>query len=193
MGPRTWRCVAGILPVAVIGDFDSISAEARRAVPADRLHPIAEQDSTDFEKCLARIAAPMVIGVGFGGGRLDHQLAALHGLARFAAQPCVLLGRRDLVFLAPPELRLDLAKGMRFSLFPMAEVRARSNGLRWALDGIGFAPGARIGTSNQVSGPVRIACDRPAMLIILPAAALGQVVPVLGAPGAPRWPVRSER
>jgi thiamine pyrophosphokinase len=39
-------------PEAVIGDFDSIRPAARTALPPDRLHPIAEQDTTDFDKAL---------------------------------------------------------------------------------------------------------------------------------------------
>lgn len=180
----------GLLPRAVIGDFDSITSATRAALPDDRLHVFDDQDSTDFEKCLEQIAAPLIIGVGFLGGRMDHQLAVLHGLMRFADRPCLLLGKRDLVFLAPPELRLDLPVGSRFSLFPMTDVRARSQGLRWPLDGIGFAPGRRIGTSNEVSGPVRVEVDRPGMIVILPAGRLATVVPVLGDPQAPGWAFR---
>ncbi|MEZ5713966.1 MAG: thiamine diphosphokinase [Paracoccaceae bacterium] len=180
----------GLMPDAVIGDFDSISDGDRARVPAARVHHVAEQDSTDFEKCLARIEAPLVLGVGFLGGRLDHQLAVLHGLMRFAARPCLLIGARDIVFLAPPELRLDLPAGSRVSLFPMAEVAARSEGLRWPLEGLDFAPGRQIGTSNQATGPVRIVTDRPAMVIILPAERMPEAVAALSAPTAPRWPSR---
>ncbi len=183
----------GWMPDVVIGDFDSISAAAKAAIPSERLHMIGEQDSTDFEKCLSRIDAPLVIGVGFSGGQLDHQLAALHGLMRFPERACVLLGKRDLVFLAPPELRLDLPEGARFSLFPLGEVRAHSNGLRWPVEGIGFAPGARIGTSNVAQGPVHLTCDLPAMLIILPVGLLDFVAEALADKDAPRWPARSER
>ena len=182
----------GRMPDAVIGDFDSLSAAGQAAIPSTRLHPIDEQDSTDFEKCLSRIDAPLVIGVGFGGGRLDHQLAVLHGLMRYPDRSCVLLSKRDLVFLAPPEMTLDLEEGTRFSLFPLGEVAARSSGLLWPLDDIDFAPGGRIGTSNIVHGPgpVRIECDRPAMLVILPVALLSQVVRALGSAHAPRWSAR---
>ena len=44
----------GVTPEAVIGDMDSLSASARVRL-ADRLFPIAEQDTTDFDKAL-RIA-----------------------------------------------------------------------------------------------------------------------------------------
>lgn len=178
----------GIMPDAVIGDFDSIPEVARASIPQMRLHRITEQDSTDFEKCLRNIQAPLVIGVGFGGGRVDHQLAAFHGLMRHPDRPCLLLGKRDLVFLMPPLLRLSLAQNSRFSLFPLGEVRAKSRGLHWPLDDVTFAPGVRIGTSNVVSGPVEIGVSAPAMLAILPARALRAVMVGLTSAEAGRWP-----
>ena len=54
----------GIVPKAVIGDLDSLSQNAR-ATFADRLHHIAEQSTTDFEKALTRVAAPVIIALGF--------------------------------------------------------------------------------------------------------------------------------
>ena len=64
----------GLMPGAVWGDLDSISEAARKAIPRERLHLVAEQESTDFEKCLARIQAPLVLAIGFSGGRQDHFL-----------------------------------------------------------------------------------------------------------------------
>lgn len=175
---------AGHMPEAVIGDFDSISAEARAAIPRDRQHPVAEQDSTDFEKCLRAVEAPLLLGVGFLGPRFDHALAALNTLARYPNRPCILLSERDICFLAPAALALDLPVGSRLSLFPLGPVSGASEGLRWPIDGIAFAPGGRIGTSNEVTGPVRLRLDRPAMAVILPERALETVVAALRA-GAP--------
>ena len=50
---------------AVIGDLDSITVQARSQMPPDRLHLVAEQNSTDFEKCLRHISAPLDLGSGF--------------------------------------------------------------------------------------------------------------------------------
>ena len=66
---------AGVELAAVIGDFDSIG-QCLSQVPVERRIHISEQDSTDFEKCMLRIETPLVVGLGFLGGRLDHQLAA---------------------------------------------------------------------------------------------------------------------
>ena len=94
-------------PEAVIGDFDSISDQARECL-AGRLHEIAEQETTDFDKALRSVAAPFVLGVGFDGARLDHGLAALNGLVRHPDRLCILLGAKDLVCLAPMEIEMRL-------------------------------------------------------------------------------------
>ncbi|OAN74403.1 thiamine pyrophosphokinase [Sulfitobacter sp. EhC04] len=179
---------AGVTPEAVIGDFDSLSPEARRAIPSDRLHLITEQDSTDFEKALTRIAAPVVIAVGFTGGRMDHQLAALHTLMVCADRPCVLLGAEELVFLAPPRISLPTERSEVISMFPLAFVTAQSTGLHWPLDGLDFAPGVQSGTSNHATGPMTVKVSAPALLMMVPRRLLGPVVASLSAPDAARWP-----
>ena len=161
----------GCTPQAVIGDLDSISERARDLLKP-RLFPIAEQDSTDFAKALRSIMAPFIIGIGFSGGRLDHALAALNGLVAHPDRYCLLLGGRDVTFLAPRALDLILPLGSRLSLFPMGPVQGTSDGLRWPLQGLRFEPGGRIGTSNQVTGPVHLEFDADLMLVILPRSAM---------------------
>ena len=169
---------------AVIGDMDSLRDPAALADAGVALHPIAEQDSTDLEKCLYSVEAPLFLGLGFLGGRLDHQLAAMSALARHPAQQVVLLGGEDICFLCPPALELDLAAGTRVSLFPMGPVAGlRSEGLRWSVAGLDFAPCGRIGTSNEaLGGPMRIAFDAPGMLVILPSSSLAHVAQRLPKP-----------
>ncbi len=171
----------GAEPEAVIGDFDSIS-NAARARLAGRLHPIAEQATTDFDKALRSISAPFVLGLGFAGQRLDHGLAVLNGLVSQPGQRCLILSGTDVTFLAPRELTLTLPVGSRFSLFPMGPVEGTSEGLRWPLEGLKFAPWGMIGTSNEVSAPqVRLRFSADMMLVILPrsamAAALDGLIP----------------
>lgn len=160
----------GMVPRAVIGDLDSLSDDARARL-APVLHHVPEQDTTDFEKALARIAAPFVLAVGFAGSRLDHALAALNILARRVGPPTILLTEADAVLACPARVTADLPTGTRLSLFPMGPARAEAQGLRWPVEGIGFAPGGRIGTSNEVSGPLRLAVEGQ-MLLILPLAEL---------------------
>lgn len=170
----------GHAPEAVIGDFDSISETARDRL-AGRLHPISEQETTDFDKALRSIAAPFVIGLGFSGARMDHGLAVLNSLTRHPDRRCLILSANDIAFLAPERLELALPAGSRLSLFPMGQVSGESEGLQWSIAGIAFRPDAMIGTSNIVTGPrVRLSFDAPRMLVILPRAALGAALAGLG-------------
>jgi len=169
----------GMRPQAVIGDLDSITAGARAAL-GDAVHLVPEQDTTDFDKALTRIAAPFVLGLGFSGARLDHGLAVLNALVRHPARRCLILGGGDVTFLAPPRISLHLPVGSRLSLFPMGPVAGRSTGLRWPIDGLAFAPDAMIGTSNEVTqAKVTLTFDAPRMLVILPARALRTVLRAL--------------
>lgn len=178
---------AGHMPAAVIGDLDSIGPAARAALPADRLHEVAEQETTDFDKALRHIAAPFVLALGVLGGRMDHALAAMTVLAaRASGRPCLALSRQDVVFAAPPRpLRLALRAGDRLSLWPLARITGESRGLVWPIEGLAMEPAGRIGTSNRVSaGPVDLAFDAPGMLVILPRARLDAALGALAAPAA---------
>ncbi|QFS84062.1 thiamine pyrophosphokinase, catalytic domain [Roseivivax sp. THAF40] len=176
---------AGGMPDAVIGDMDSLPAEARAALPPEVIHRIGEQDSTDFDKCLARIDAPLIVGMGFLGRRVDHQLAVFTGLMRRAARKVLLIGAEDVVTLCPSRIALDLAPGTRVSLWPLSEVTGRSDGLRWPIADIPFAPWRVTGTSNMADGPVTLEMDAPGMLLILSAARAEDVALALRA--APHW------
>jgi thiamine pyrophosphokinase len=168
-------------PEAVIGDFDSVSRAAQVRL-AGRLFPIAEQASTDFDKALRSINAPFVLGLGFAGQRMDHGLAVLNALVAHPARVCLILSGSDVTFLAPPEMRLDLPLGSRLSLFPMGPVTGESEGLRWPIAGLHFAPDGMIGTSNEVVGPVSLRFSARRMLVILPLAALPAALGGLGVP-----------
>ena len=159
---------AGYEPEAVIGDLDSLSDAARSRLAA-RLHHVPEQDSTDFDKALRHVDAPFVLAVGVTGARVDHGLAVLNALVRHRGPPCLLLGSEDVIFHAVNPVRLRLAVGDRVSLFPMARVTGRSEGLRWPIEGMDFAPDGRIGTSNAASATtVRLSFDGPGMLVMVP-------------------------
>ena len=159
---------AGLTPRAVIGDLDSLS-DAARAAFADRLHRIDDPDTTDFEKVVDRTEAPLLIGLGFLGGRLDHTLAALNALARRAHRPIVLLGAEDTVFLAPPRLHLDLPPGTAMALLPLGACRVTTTGLRWNLSDAALAPDARISSSNETAArQVHITSTGPLAITLPP-------------------------
>lgn len=173
---------AGHAFAAVVGDLDSLSDPEGLQATGAKLHELSEQDTTDLEKCIYSVAAPLTLGVGFLGGRADHHLAAMTALVRAAPRPVILLGSDDICFACPTEFALDLAPGERTSFFPMRPVAGlRSEGLRWSVAGLDFAPDGRIGTSNAaLGGRMRVGFDGPGMLVILPLAHLEAVAAVLG-------------
>ena len=178
-GGASLALAQGRVPEAVIGDFDSISKQSQAQIPKERLFPIREQETTDFDKALRSLRAPLILGVGFLGGRLDHQLAALNTLVQRADRRCILIGAQELVFHAPQHVTLPLAAGDVVSLFPLAPVRGSSTGLEWPIDGLLLEPGARIGTSNRATGPVQLATEGPGLLAMVPRHYLAQLTQAL--------------
>lgn len=180
-GGASTSLACGRIPDAVIGDMDSITPEIREEIPHERLFHIAEQDSTDFEKCLMRVSAGAIVAYGFLGGRVDHELAAFTSLVRNPHHRCILVGEEDIVFLSSSTFEIDLPEGTRFSLYPLAPVKGTSQGLLYPIDGLSLSPVTQVGTSNEVTGPVRLSFESREMLIILPAehldAALTAIAP----------------
>ena len=166
---------ANRVPLAVIGDMDSLSDTARQTF-ADVLHWVEEQETTDFEKALVRIKAPLVLAIGFLGGRLDHTLSALAVLARRRAHHVVMISGEDICILAREgRSSLDLTPGDRLALMPLGATRATTQGLRWNLSDSAMAPDAMVSSSNAVETS-RVTLDIAGpMLITLPMSAMAAV------------------
>ena len=178
----------GHRPVAVIGDMDSLPSDETWRKSDIRVYRLDEQDTTDFEKCLARIRAPLILGVGLTGKRRDHELAAYHALMRYPAQRCLLIAEEDVIMLCPPKMSIDLPRGTRVSLFPMAPVNVSSTGLEWELSELALEPGRRIGTSNAaLGGLVELSVNKPNLLVILPVDKLSELIAALEV-NSNQWP-----
>ncbi len=170
----------GIEPLRVVGDMDSLDDQTRARLDPSTLHEIAEQDTTDFDKALRTLEAPLILAAGFMGGRLDHELACYNALVRHPNKRCVLVGEHDICFHAPRPLSLELVPGTRVSLFPMARLKVSADGLAWPLDRLELAPWGRVGTSNEaVASRVGIVPEGPGLLVILPRAALRAAIAAL--------------
>lgn len=183
---------SGRLPDAVIGDFDSLESTIKDRIPDDRLFPIREQDSTDFDKALRSVQAPLVLGAGFLGRRLDHQLAVLNTLVTYQDRACVLFGEHEVVFHAPPKISLAIAPGDIVSLFPLARVTGRSNGLEWPIEDLILEPNGQVGTSNRALSEVELHMDGPGLLVMVPRKALDQVMQAFLSGQTGLWPARAE-
>ena len=137
--PEAWPVIAadggvdklagcGRRPELVIGDMDSVTA-----LPADIPHLLLTgQDDTDFQKCLARIEAPLAA---------QRNSSAVMLCGTYDVLACL---RGDITFAAAP--------GARVSIWPLGrQAFRRSDGLRWPLDGLEMQLGGVIGTSNEAS------------------------------------------
>lgn len=163
---------------AVIGDLDSISDAARTAY-ADRVHQSTDLDTTDFEKLLNSVSAPLLLCCGFLGGRLDHTMGVLNVIARYADVPVILLSTDDVVFVAPSDMHINLPIGVRIGLLPLGEVNATSQGLRWNLDRLDLQPTRWVSSSNEVAaGQVTVTSQGP-LLVTLPLAQLDAAIDVV--------------
>jgi thiamine pyrophosphokinase len=175
---------AGLVPDAIIGDFDSL-ADPEGWSDRTRLLRIEEQETTDFEKALYSTQAPVTLALGMTGKRFDHTLAALNAVMRHASERAiVLVDEHDLALALIKPFRFQVPPGARISVHPLAPVRfSSSSGLRFPLDGLRLAPGERIGTSNEaVEGPFSITPENgnsAPWLLILDQGLLGALVDTL--------------
>ncbi len=164
-----------IVPRAIIGDMDSLENK-KEWEEKSRLIEVGEQESTDFEKCLELSEAPVTIGLGLWGRRVDHSLASLDVLLRHGARrKLAIASRDDVIIRARGRFEFHALPGSRISVFPVAPIRfSRSSGLEYPLDGLEMAPGSRTGVSNSTasgrfviepeegeSGPYLLVLERP--------------------------------
>ena len=166
---------AGLDIALVVGDMDSQADLPGSQAAAT----ITDQETTDFEKCLAVCAADVFLGVGFLGGRLDHQLAAFSALLK-DQRPVVLVDEDQLVFMVPAQFEIDLEEGLPVGFYPMLPVQVTLQGVQWPLCDTDMHPAGQIATSNISSGePLCVQTDGPGLLAIFPARCLGVVLSVL--------------
>lgn len=163
---------ADIRPAAVIGDLDSVSDQAR-ALFADVLHHVAEQSTTDFEKAVTCVASPMILALGFTGGRMDHTLSVLNVMARFANRAIVLIDQNDVCFVARRGMTtFSASRGTRVSIMPLAPATVTVSGLEWPFTQTLMTPTGFTSPSNAaLGGDVQLQTD-DAVLITLPSAFL---------------------
>ena len=162
-----------IYPELVMGDLDSVSEQNVQNIEPKKVIRIPDQDSTDLEKVLLNTQSPLTIGIGFLGSQIDHELAALSALAKFPEKKIILIGEHDIIFLVPPNFSLRSYVGMRVSLYPLDEVKVKSDGLKWTTNGLTMKPTGQIGTSNKATGKsIILAPNQPKLLLILPKIAL---------------------
>ena len=169
-------------PLWILGDLDSAIDTESWVKVGSKIKLLPEQNSTDFEKCLYSTEAPLYLANGFLGHRIDHTLASCSTLVSRKDKNIILLGKRDIIIHINKKMRLDLEVGTRLSLFPFKKVcGVQSFGLKYSIEGLDFAPGSVIGTSNEVTEvTVEMNFDDTGMLLILPRESLSKVLESYG-------------
>ena len=144
---------AGLVPVAIIGDLDSLQDRAAWETRTRVIH-IPEQITTDFQKAVQSTTAPVTLALGMTGKRLDHTLAALSAVLQYAPERKLLLvDEVDVAFAAVGAFSFDAAAGERVSIHPLVRIGfERSSGLFYPLNGLVLEPGGLLGSSNAATG-----------------------------------------
>jgi thiamine pyrophosphokinase len=162
---------AGIVPQVIVGDLDSIHADALvkfRRVPT---YEDTDDETTDLEKTIAwavRAKYDHVTVVGATGKRIDHSAGNLGVLPKFYPDAVVRfvddLGEIQYVGRS---LEFEAKKGSVISLIPLNRCEGIvTEGLKYALKGEILELGVREGTSNVVvSSPVTIKVKKGNLLL----------------------------
>jgi thiamine pyrophosphokinase len=153
----------GFTPNVVVGDFDSLDADAltqlrERNIPVEQ-HP-RDKDATDGQLAVERALREQpteLLLLGFlGGQRLDQALANILMLTRVEVPTVLLDERNEARLLRPGTVHLWAPDPSEtISLIPLTEaVRGvRTEGLHWPLHGETLRRGETRGISNAAAGP----------------------------------------
>ena len=142
-----------IMPDAIIGDLDSLENRENFGSDTKIIH-FKEQETTDFEKCLYCVNAPVFLAMGFTGRRLDHTLANTNTITKFHKTKNVLLiASDDVSFVCHGIFSSPVATQITVSVFPLMPIRfSHSEGLMFELDDLNMEIGQFAGTSNHTIG-----------------------------------------
>jgi thiamine pyrophosphokinase len=161
----------GITPDAIVGDLDSVHAEALVKFRRVAIHEDRNDETTDLEKAIAwaiQLKYDHITVVGASGRRLDHTVGNLGVLPKFFPDAIVTLvdDHGELCYVGR-EYTFEAGKGDVVSLLPLNRCEGVSTtGLRYPLEGEILELGVREGTSNiVVSSPVSIKVKKGHLLL----------------------------
>jgi thiamine pyrophosphokinase len=161
----------GILPDVIVGDLDSIHAEALVKFHNVPTYEDRDDESTDLEKAIAwalRQKYDHIVVIGASGRRIDHSVGNLGVLPKFYPDAVIRfiddLG--ELVYVGRG-ITFDAKRSDVISLIPLSRCEGiTTQGLKYALDDEALELGVREGTSNVVeSTPVTIKVQKGHLLL----------------------------
>ncbi len=161
---------AHVTPHGVIGDLDSVSPRAKKALAGNILH-IATQENTDLEKALrwaVKHRATHLTLVGFVGNRWDFSVGNLLTLATWARKlKLCITGETWNIYPLAKSAQLVCTPGKRLSLIPVKPCTSVTlSGCKYPLRGENLRPGTTRTLSNVTrANRVRISFTRGLMLV----------------------------
>lgn len=158
----------GIVPNAVLGDFDSLTISLPESV--ERIDA-PDQNFTDLDKAvgyLLGLGAQRITLAGATGKRLDHTFGTLCVLAKYGRRVSLtLLDNIGAAFLVDKKAEFPTVRAQIVSLLPLGPAGPiTTTGLKWNLDGETLSPGVRDGISNQATGShVTVSCGAGDLIV----------------------------
>lgn len=147
-----------LIPDFIIGDLDSISADALKIFRStSKIIQLKRQNDTDVEKCLKfaiKNRFDEVILTGVTGNRLDHTFCNLGIVLKFFNQINISLVAEE-SYLKPytGKLRLQTIPGETISIYGIkSNTKIISKGLKFPLENVSLPFGERESTSNVAAG-----------------------------------------
>jgi thiamine pyrophosphokinase len=161
----------GITPDVIVGDLDSIHAEALVKFRRVTIEEDRNDLTTDLEKAIIwaiQSKYDHLIVAGASGKRLDHTVGNLGVLRKFYPDAIITLvdDSGELTYVGR-ECSFEAARGDVVSLIPLNRCEGVSTeGLKYSLDAENLELGVREGTSNVVtSSPVTIKVKKGHLLL----------------------------
>jgi thiamine pyrophosphokinase len=144
-------------PHVVLGDFDSLSEEAREKLPTTEFVDAIDQEASDLDKALGFLAARVarrVTVTGATGRRLDHTFTNVSLILKYGAEMDVrIVEDQGELRLLQREVELEGVEGDTVSIVVFEAARGvTTEGLAWPLSDATLTPGSR-GVSNRLTGP----------------------------------------
>jgi len=146
---------SGIVPDVIVGDLDSIHAEALVKFHRVPTHEDRDDQTTDLEKAILwaiKAKFDRITVAGATGKRIDHSAGNLGVLAKYYPDAIIrFVDDLGEISYVGRELVFEAKKGDVVSLIPLSRCEGIiTKGLRYALEGEALELGVREGTSNVV-------------------------------------------
>jgi thiamine pyrophosphokinase len=162
---------SGIVPNAIVGDLDSIHAEALVKFHKVPTHEDRDDETTDLEKAILwtiKAKIDHITVVGATGKRMDHSVGNLGVLAKYFPDAVIrFVDDAGEISYVGRETTFEAKKGQVVSLIPLSRCEGIiTQGLRYVLEGEALELGVREGTSNVVeNSPVNIKVKKGHLLL----------------------------